>query len=201
MPRLVNYSDRFDGIREAVFDLTLRDGPTGISLPAVAAHLQLSTRSLQRLLSSSKHLPMLGLQWAERERRRRLLWSRRRTETAAASALADLLEDLPGGPAAAADQRVWWALVPVFEGTCDWAQAARAEHDELVEALATTIVCSGAIADALQAYERERLCALVAGTAHRILAARLTHEEGTEVVRAHVHDLVPPLADKSGDAA
>ena len=106
MPRLVNYSDRFDGIREAVFDLTLRDGPTGISLPAVAAHLQLSTRSLQRLLSSSKHLPMLGLQWAERERRRRLLWSRRRTEAAAASALADLLEDLPGGPAAAADQRV-----------------------------------------------------------------------------------------------
>lgn len=201
MPKLVNYSDRLDGIREAVFDLTLRDGPTGISLPAVAAQLDLSTRSLQRLLSSSKHLPMLGLQWAERERRRRLLWSRRRTEDAAASALADLLEDLPGAPEAADDQRVWWALVPMFEGTCDWAQAARAEHDELVEGLATTIVRSAAIVDAHQAYERERLCALVAGTAHRILAARLTHEEGTEVVRGHVLELVPALAEESGDAA
>lgn len=201
MPKLVNYSDRLDGIREAVFDLTLRDGPTGISLPAVAAQLDLSTRSLQRLLSSSKHLPMLGLQWAERERRRRLLWSRRRTEDAAASALADLLEDLPGAPEAADDQRVWWALVPMFEGTCDWAQAARAEHDELVEGLATTIVRSAAIVDAHQAYERERLCALVAGTAHRILAARLTHEEGTAVVRGHVLELVPALAEESGDAA
>jgi AcrR family transcriptional regulator len=201
MPRLVNYSDRFDGVREAVFLVTLRDGPSGITLPAVAAHLDLSTRSLQRLLGSTKHLPMLGLQWAERELRRRLLSSRRGGKDPAAGALTDLLDSLPGAPSAADDRQVWWALVPVFEGTCEWARAARAEHDELIEALVTTLLRSAAVADSQQHHERERLCALVTGTARRILAGRLSHAEGTEVVRRHVHDLLPALTDETGDAA
>jgi AraC-like DNA-binding protein len=72
MPRLIDYAGRFDQMREAVFDITLRDGPEAISLLAVAAELQMSVSSLSRSLRSANDLPLLGLQWVEKRQRKHL---------------------------------------------------------------------------------------------------------------------------------
>ena len=62
---MIDYSDRFEGIREAVYLLTLNEGVGAISLDAVAPHLLLAGRTLQRLVTSAAALPYLGFQWAE----------------------------------------------------------------------------------------------------------------------------------------
>jgi AraC-like DNA-binding protein len=115
MPKLVDYSDRFDGIREAVHLITLDEGVGAISLDAVAPRAFLSRRTLQRLINSAAALPYLGLQWAERVESRRALrrLSYRDDRRDHERAVDSLISSLPGDQDLE-DRTVWWLLVTGF---------------------------------------------------------------------------------------
>jgi hypothetical protein len=206
MPRLVNYADRFDAVREAVYVITLRDGPGAISLPAVAEESYMSARTLQRLVSAADHLPHLGLQWADRQWRRRCLvehrvGSDRQGDDTWSRLVRELLDCLPGAPDEPDDRRAWWALVTAFEGGQEWALTARTARTHLVESLAAGVLAEAGTAEGDHAYEHERLCVLVDGLSQRILAGRVTHSDASSVVRRHLTDLRGPAAQEDGDAA
>jgi hypothetical protein len=202
MPRVINYSDRFDAVREAVYVITLREGPGAISLPAVAQESYMSVRTLQRLGVSADLLPHLGLQWAERQWRYRDLAERRRATDQHGDQRAPLVRELLGClPDAADDQRVWWALVTTFEGTQEWAQAARAARTDQVERLAATIVAEADIPAADTACERERLCAIIDGLSQRIHTGRVTHADASAAARRQIADLLGAGVQEDDDAA
>jgi hypothetical protein len=186
MPELIDYSARFDRIREAVFMITLRDGPDAINLPAVARELDMSVSSLRRLLSTSEHLPRLGFQWIERMRRRRVsqrvpgevdgqeVWKR---------ALNLLLRELPSDTDRVDEARVWASLVTAHEGAHPWAQQARTERDRWLEDLSGRVFADTVPAGDELRYESARLRALVEGLTAGVCRGWLDHDEVVNVVR------------------
>jgi AcrR family transcriptional regulator len=192
MPKIVNYVDRVEGIREAVYLITLRDGVGAISLPAVAAELQMSARTIQRLLSSSEVLPRLGLQWAEMRARHRLINGRKPSPATpgAVRVLTALLETLPGHPDAE-DRRVWWALVTAFEPTCEWAREARAEGDALLDARCEDVIEAAGIDGTCG--ETDRLRLLVEGAIAEIVRGRSSYDRAAALITEHVRRLGLPV--------
>jgi hypothetical protein len=71
MPKLIDYADRFDGIRQAAYAIGREHGVEAISLDAVADYLCLSPRTVRRLVASVDVLPRLAMQWAERQQTKR----------------------------------------------------------------------------------------------------------------------------------
>jgi hypothetical protein len=205
MPRLVNYADRFDAVREAVYAITLRDGPGAIDMPTVARESYMSVRTLQRLIASAEDLPHLGLQWADRQWRRRCLMARHHATEHAADAwellVRELVGCLPGAEDEPEDRRVWWALVSAFDDGREWARIARSEHMVAVEMLVAGVVTEAGLADPDAAYERERLGALVDGLSRRIQAGRVTQRDAATVLRRHLTGLRAPAVQDHGDAA
>jgi len=211
MPKLVDYADRFDGIRDAVYTITLERGVEAINLDAVADVLQMSPRTIRRLIRSLDVLPQLGLQWAERQHVQRLLrrdrYALRSERPRSEQALEDLLEQLPGRDHAE-DRRVWWQLALAHVATCDWARAAYAEQQrtlaELSEAALAHAVSDSdldrAALDEVPAVEVRRLHFLVSGAISAICLDGATYDEATAVIRQHVNDVLTRLAMRD-DAA
>jgi hypothetical protein len=69
MPKLIDWSVRFDLMREAVVRLAASGGAGAVTLSAVAAELQVSASTLRRTLRSPDVLPEMGVVWIERQRR------------------------------------------------------------------------------------------------------------------------------------
>jgi AraC-like DNA-binding protein len=200
MPRIVIYVDRFEGIREAVYRITLRDGVDAINLAAVATELQMSSRTIQRLVSSTEALPFLGLQWAERLARYRFTRERRlRTdEPQCASALDELLAILPGNPAIE-EQHVWWPLATTFDPTFEWARDARAAGEGTLARLCERVIEEAAIDDS--GHECRRLRLLAAGAVTELVRSRIQYEEVAEVLREHVRQVAAYHWSEPGAAA
>ena len=201
MPKLIDYRGRIDQIREAVFEITLRDGPSAISLPAVAAELQLSVSSLRRTLRSAHDLPRLGLQWVE-TRQRMHLFDRLSREVRASDALrraADsLLSRLPSTEAKADELRVWRSLIEAHAGS-DWARTARTDRDRSLDRTAQLLVGCLELADEESQYEHERLRALLEGVTTLVCDGRLAPEVAASTFQRHLADLI--LAHRGADAA
>jgi uncharacterized protein YjiS (DUF1127 family) len=193
MPKLVDYSDRFDGIREAVYLITLDEGVGAISLDAVAPRAFLSRRTLQRLINSAAALPYLGLQWAERIESRRALrrLSYRDERPDHERAVDSLISTLPGD-ADLQDRTVWWLLVTAFEPTTDWAREARSQHARAVVGWSTAAVTE-TVAD--PGHESRRLAMIVNGAVSSILTGDLTHAVAADLIRRHVGSLTTTPSD------
>jgi len=196
MPKLVDYSDRFEALREAVYVVTLRDGVEGINLAAVATEVYMSARTVQRLLGSAKALPLLGLQWAERKARRRAfdLHRQERTGGTPQSDLDAILETLPGHPERE-DRTVWWRIVTAFEGSRDWARTARADQLTGLAHGCETIMATLDAED--RPFEARRLELLLTGAGHQISSGRLSYEEAESVVARHVRAVGGSVAASS----
>jgi hypothetical protein len=187
MPRLIDYSVRFQCIREAVYTLTLREGANAISGPAVAAELGMSLSSVRRLLRSAESLPHLGLQWVEYRRRTRL-WQHAPGSFApnedwqrAANAL---LDHLPYDLQKQDDDKVWWRLVAGFHQE-PWAQkACRDNQSWVLEAARAFVERLPGLPD--PDYEKLRLVALVSGSAHDVRMESLEPGECLDLVRKHL---------------
>jgi hypothetical protein len=196
MPKLINYADRFEGIREAVYVLTLEKGVEAISLTAVAEWLQMSPRTVQRLLSSAEALPRLGMQWAEALNRRRLVNARRGATTLPRPerALDAILETMPGR-ADAPDRQVWWDLVRAHEATSDWARDAREQHDSFVADLSLEAVAD--VAAERRDHEARRLHLLVIGAITRICSGSCGYDDAAELIRRHVLEVPRTACDRA----
>ena len=205
MPKLIDYAARFDLMREAVYEITLRDGPTAITLPAVAAHLNTSVSSLRRVLRSAEELPLLGFQWAERQRRRRLFdhWAEAlRGPEPVLRPVNSLLRGFPRDRHMAEQDLAWWLLVDAFGPDQAWAREARADHELALDGSCEAIVgCLGL--DESEARDRfELLRAVVAGTTSRVFRGLVAPDAGFRVLRCHVVDLLGEAVTLSdGDAA
>lgn len=202
MPKLIDYSGRFDQIREAVFDIALRDGPHAISLPSVAAELGLSVSSLRRVLRSADALPRLGLQWVE-IRQRKHLFERLSRDVRTPDALRRWVDYLfrlvPATDALADELRVMRSLIEEHARDCEWAREARDHWAQNVDVLSTRVVSCLEMSEDDSQYEYERLRALLEGVTALICAGRLAPEAGASTFRRHVGDLIE--ARPSRDAA
>lgn len=206
MPRLIDYADRFDGIRQAAYAIARDQGVEAISLDAVAEYLCLSPRTVRRLVASVDALPHLAAQWAERQQRNRFFrrdgyasWD---SLSAAEHAIETLLEELPDHPKAV-DRGVWWRLVLTHAGQ-DWARAARAEKEAVLVDLCTDAVgdIDGEDVSPLEA-RRLRLLVLrlmVSGAIAQICLGMMSHDDAAQAVRAHL-ERIPDRRAPSGDAA
>jgi AcrR family transcriptional regulator len=188
MPKLIDYADRYEAVREVVYEITLEQGVGGISTAAVAERLHVSSRTLQRLVASAEALPLLGLQRAERLARNRFhrragspTWARL---PEAERALTLLLDELPGNPERE-DRQVYWALLFGHGDRCDWARSARLEH---AEGLATLSAASLAAVreDDRRAVEVMRLRFLVTGAIGQVFRDPAGHAEAERIIRGHV---------------
>ena len=196
MPRIVNYADRVEAIREAVYEITLRDGVEGISLAAVAREVFMPARTVQRLVSSADVLPLLGLQWAEKLARFRFINRRKAPAHGAPTtkALHALLGCLPGDPDKV-EEHVWWTLVVSFEPTCDWAWEAWVERDATLSLRSAQVIETLAVDD--PTYESRRLHLLTTGAITEIVHGRATYEEVAELVTEHVGRLARPVEQEA----
>lgn len=198
MPKQINYADRFEGIREAVYVLTLEQGVEAVSLAAVADWLQLSPRTVQRLLASVASLPLLGLQWADKRQRLRLFNRRPSTQPTSEQALEGMLETMPGREDAQ-DRQVWWALVSAHEVACDWARAARVQHEKHLDDL--SIVAVADLPAEARDFEARRLHLVVSGAIVLICSGACSYDEAAALIRRHVIDLHTARLQSSDDAA
>lgn len=192
MPKLIDYADRFEAVREVVYEITLDQGVEGISTAAVAERLHLSSRTLQRLVVSAEVLPLLGLQHAERLERKRYFrrtavpsWARL-SEPERAIAL--LVDELPGDPGRA-DRQVYWRLLFGHGDRFDWARQARAEREETIAAL-----CAASLAalgeDDRRPVEVMRLRFLVTGAIALAFRDPAAQAEAAGIIRHHVSEVL-----------
>jgi AcrR family transcriptional regulator len=191
MPKIIDYADRYEAVREVVYEIALEQGAEAISTAAVAERLHMSTRTLQRLVASAEALPVLGLQRAERLARNRFL--RRSTFPAwlrlpeAERALAMLLDELPGSPERE-DRQVYWALLLGHGDRCDWARSARVEQ---AEGLATLCAASlTGLREDRRAAEVMRLRFLVTGAITEVFRDPASHAEAERIIRRHVTEVL-----------
>jgi AraC-like DNA-binding protein len=193
MPRLIDYAGRFDQMREAVFDITLRDGPEAISLLAVAAELQMSVSSLSRSLRSANDLPLLGLQWVEK-RQRKHLFDKLSREVRASDALRRaanaLFGLLPSTEEMAEELRVWRSLIAAHARHSDWAREARDSRDRALDTATRLLVDCLEMSDEDARQEYERVRALLEGVTVLVCDGRLAPEVGASMIHRHVADLI-----------
>lgn len=198
MPRIVNYADRFDAIREAVYLVTLREGAQAITLPTVAQQLRMSESTVRRLLASATRLPELGLQWVHRRERTTLSravpgayppehpWSRY---------VNPLLGLVPSAEEHADDARVRRALTVAFAGVA-WADSSAADYLRATagcvgRALAVVPDMSAEAAD----YERARLVALTLGLTEGVCVGEVAPHDLVPVLKRHIEAFAPPQDD------
>ena len=202
MPRLVDYAGRFDQMREAAFDITLRDGPDAISLPAVAAEPQTSVSSPSRTLRSAGDLPMLGLQWVEK-RQRKHLFDRLSRDVRASDSLrraADsLFSLLPSTDAMADELRVWRSLIGAHARASQWARTARDERNEFLDVATRQLVTGLELAEDEQQHEYDAIRVLIEGVTTLVCDGRLDPQAGAALLRRHVTELID--ARQQTDAA
>lgn len=150
MPKFVDYTERVDQVRAAVFHLVLEEGTAAVTIARVAQALDISTSTLKRLVSSSAALPRLGLQWVSVRERRRWLpllpgqvhfeletWER---------AVRVLEQRLPMDESRRDEERVFRAIAGAYRGA-EWAREAAAERlqarDEALLRVLDELGCSG----------------------------------------------------------
>lgn len=187
MPRIVDYVDRFDGIRQAVFVLALRSGADAITLPAVADELRMSVSSVRRVLSSATHLPELGMQWIDRRQRSPL--SRNAPgelprDDPRAATWNPLLRELPCNEQRAEDARVWRILTQGYPSTA-WATAATRQRELLLATLAAQVL-PPELPTSDQESEFKSLLALVVGATECVCTGVIQYDEAVPLVRRHL---------------
>ena len=188
MPKVIDYADRFEALREVVYEITLEEGQRPSASTPFAARLYMSSRTIQRLIASAGALPLLGVQRAESSERKRFLhrqhyasWtSRPRSERA----LEKVLEEIPGLDATV-DRHVWWTLVLAHTATTEWARAAHLRREELLATWCDEVLTDLADAEA-RAREARRLHFLVTGAIAHACLGIATHDDAADEIRCHV---------------
>lgn len=192
MPKVIDYADRFEAVREVVYEITLEAGVEAISTEAVAERLSLSSRTLQRLVVSAEALPLLGLQRAERLAGNRFhrrfglpSWT---CLSEPERAIALLLDELPGGPGSE-DRQVYWRLLFGYGDRHEWARSARIEREGVLAALCNaSLVPMGE--DDRRAVEATRLHFLVTGAITRVFRDPAAHAEAARLISDHVEEVL-----------
>ncbi len=204
MPKLIDYSGRFDCLREAAFTIVLREGTTGLTIPAVATELLTSVSTIRRSLASANSLPRLAYQWIDIRDRFRV--DRRApgeipgTDTWSAC-LNALLRELPFDHSRTQDARVRAAVLS-HDRFREWAVEASAARADRLRTLCDATHQDLALSATDLRYESQRLEALIEGTTANACAGRLVPEECVSVVRRHVLDLRAACQpDRRPDAA
>jgi hypothetical protein len=110
MPRLVDYSSRFEFLREAAFEVVLTRGVDALSRQAVASVQGVSPSTVRRLVAADSDLLVLAAGEVV-ARRRRGRWHAAARGTPSQRAL-DLLRTLiPDSDDRIAEELVWWRIV------------------------------------------------------------------------------------------
>lgn len=202
MPKVVDYAIRFECIREAVYDIVLRDGVAAISLAAVAEELSMSESILRRLMASATDLPELGMQWVQRRevtRWRSKDHQLRGTSPAIEGANA-LLALLPSTDETCADARARRLLLRGFPAS-GWARSATAE-DQRVLAVLVELAVPPDLDEERRAFESARLTALVIGAREAACTGEITPEDAVSMVRRHLcEQFAAWLGEQPGAAA
>jgi len=195
MPKLVDYSARFDFIREAVCTVVLRGGAEAVNMRTVAAELRLSVASLRRALNSSEALPVLGLQLIERRRRAR--WLRGSGESdPLGRALAALAAELPLDEQRVEEAVVWGALTAARSRQDDRVHKLAADRDTALDSLVGRLVSVAEVPEPDRDYESTRLRAVVDGLTAAVCVGRLATTEAGRMLHRHVEELASTQAGR-----
>ena len=109
MPKLVDYSARFEFLRQAAFAVVRDQGPRALSRYTIAAALGTSANTVRRLVAPGIDLRELAADEVQR-RRRHGRWGRPRQAEPLALALHLLRGSLPDEPHRVAEELVWLRL-------------------------------------------------------------------------------------------
>jgi hypothetical protein len=202
MPRVVNYADRFEGLREAVYTVTLSQGAEAVSVETVAEKLCMSGTSVRRLLSEPTVLPSLGLDWIARLRRQRRFADPRASADIDArwsTVVTPLLWLIPRTDDERDQETVWNALVDAHPRAL-WALEAVSERQLTRASYVDRALPVGLPAD-VRHYEYLRLYALVVGAGDSVAAGAMRPEEAMHAVRRHLDDLYPAWLVLAADGA
>jgi hypothetical protein len=199
MPKLIDYSARFELMREAVVRIAARDGATGVSLASVAAELNVSTSTLRRTLSSPEVLPEIGVVWLARQRQQRRFnrgLPLRLEHGSVAQAQWLLWGELPADQEGIDQARAWAELTVVSTS----ARVVRLRHDRdlfLDEVVAQIIDLLGVPLPSRE-LEGVRLRALLDGLTAAACRGAVTVDQMRAGLETHLLELsaraVPPLS-------
>jgi AcrR family transcriptional regulator len=192
MPKLIDYSVRFELIREAVVRVAARDGGRAVDLARIAAELQVSPSTLRRLLRSADVLAETGVVLVARKRQyQRFL--RKRPKGVPEGSLAHvrflLSIELPLDDEEIEWARAWAELT--ITGTGDCIVQLREAHDSYLDGLATKAVTMLAIPTARRELEAIRLRALLDGLTAAACAGRATAEQLEACLETHLSEICP----------
>jgi hypothetical protein len=184
MPKIIDYPERYDQVRAAVFRIVLEEGTAAVSFARVATMLDCSQATLKRIVESAAVLPALGLQWVSLVERRRWMasidgrapyelddWERARHR---------LEQRLPLDPERRDEERVFRALVGAWprEGwAVEAAKQRREARDEAVRRLLDSV-------EAASGYDDLRL--LVDGLTEAVVSERLEPDAARRLLHEHV---------------
>ena len=190
MPKLIDYSSRFELIREAVARIAARDGGTAVTVESVAAEMHISTSTLRRTLSTPDVLPEVGVVWLARQRQQRrfnrgLPLRIERGSVAQAQWL--LWGELPGDQEDIDQARAWAELTVV--GTSERVARLRRDRDLFLDDVVAQIVDFLGVPVPSRKLESVRLRALLDGLTMAACRGTVAPEQMRASLDAHLIEL------------
>ncbi|MET0837437.1 MAG: hypothetical protein ABWY19_01560 [Marmoricola sp.] len=191
MPKLIDYSARFELIREAVVRIAARDGGAAVTLESVAVEMRLSASTLRRTLSSPDVLPEVGVVWLARQRQQRRF--RRglplRIERGSVGQAHWLLwGELPSDEEDIGQARAWAELTVV--GTSARVATLRRDRDLYLDELVAQVIDFLEAAVASRELEGVRLRALLDGLVAAACRGTVTAEQMSASLEEHLLELM-----------
>lgn len=201
MPAIVDHTARFEAIRDALFEITLRRGAVGFTLPEVAEEMRIGVSTLKRTVTGTSALPGLLVDYAHRLLRWQVLFSHRvptgSHDEPWSPQLRALLAHLPSDEDARQVFEVWEVATLTHAGTLEQARTSRAARDDWLGTAVQDLVAALEEADAPRQPDAQVLAALVDGLRPAVVAERITPQDAAAVVERHVHGLLATPGDLS----
>lgn len=190
MPKLIDYSLRFELIREAVVRIAARDGGRAVNLATIATEMQVSQSTLRRMLRSTDVLAETGVVWLARNRQRQR-FLHKRPKTIQPGSLAHvkwvMWKELPLDAEEVEWARAWAELVATGAGVR--ITELRADHERWLDSLVAEAVAMLAVPVARSGLARVHLRALIDGLTAAVCAGRITPEQLQACLDVHLREI------------
>ncbi len=196
MPRLIDYSTRFELIREAVVRIAARSGGSAVTLSSVATEMRMSASTLRRTLRSPDVLPEIGVVWLARQRQQRRFRRAlplRIERGSIGHALWVLWGELPRDQEEVDQARAWTELTVV--GTSERVARLRRDLDLVLDDEVAQILDVLSIPAADRELEGVRLRALLDGLTAAACRGTADAEQMRASLDAHLRELVARAHD------
>lgn len=198
MPAIIDYTARFEGIREALFEITLREGAIGFTLPAVAAEMGIGVSTLKRTITGTAALPQVLVDYAHRLMRWQVLFSHRSLGTPDEppwrQQLHAVLAHLPRDRESREVFQVWDVATRSYAGTLEQARASRKDKAAWLAEAVRALVSSLQEAGTREQADPLTITALVDGLRLAVIDGRCESDQAAAALTGYLESL---LADRA----